>query len=1292
MSSALQCLFHTEELVNYFFSKEYKNDLFNYIKSNSKEIYSVNHENNSTGNSAVNNFTTNNNNIDAKNNNAENDSKNSNNNSLKTNKVNNSNNDYSSNELNIELDACYSSNNRFSKPFSDINKIGNENRLTNANGIEHVKHFQCKLNDIDVNSHNENEISYKNHSEAKFFENDSKQQNTNNSLIKEDDIIVLDIHHSKENKTIEKVDKLLDNQQESNMNIDYEEANYMLKCPVIADKVYNNDLKVDNDNYNNIQNINEINYFKNSSGSEQDKKNNVYSINNKNNPNNNNNKNFNLHSNNDFNNLNTLNNSENKDKLNLSSNNVYPQNKESAEINIQNFDKKTLVEKPSIESFKTLPSIPILFQPNDEKEKQLILFTQNFKDLIQKMWSKSGDVINPKEFRESLICLNSQFNNFSQQDSHELLTFILESLHIKLNRGTIINTPNDSNTSKNNFNFFDQFLTNNNEQQNSLNLNLNKTQSILNWENHVYFNDSVINDYFYGLLLSSLTCKKCGSTNVTYEPFNHLGLSIPNEFHLFIYFIPDFRKALKYNLKTVNGYDNNGYSYSNNENDQHSFDKEKKFGNFDDKYFEEKKIDKENKFDDLINNSDNKAYCNSKKKSFPKAVKMFIKINDNMQFKNIIDTVSERLNYPIGNGLFYSVLDNQLVRVIESDERCGELMQRNFFLFLAETNKEDKIDLNSNKNNSNKFDYPDIALDAIDIDKEKSKEANFIFDNQNNLEKNFPFLVNFNFYSFPNGVFNAKQKANPISYPRITNFSINQNNPFFILFILHDLIEYTELIFNEKSQKENKTELHLNESNRPSSLCSNDSASDNFKSNNQNSCKKKKKVEENNNNNNSNSKNKNSNESNKTNKKKLSNNFNKKEKTNISFLDDLHKNKNFLFCNKAVLLEETNTFFTTENTQEKFKLNSKDNSNISANAEKTSSRIKSSLLITNKTRENINNDKSLNAACINSLHNKYICLFCNSVDNNFFYCDCVNEFIIKNKAFFKADKSAVFISLHKANQHNKNDKNINCKNNDDNILNFSSLDFCKIKKNFFHNFLNYFKENKNAKKKSTEFYCEIILFFQEEAAKHHFRLLNYCKDLTNLPQKETLITLYDLLEYFTAEEKLREEKFFCLNCNEWISRVKRLEINKFPNILIVNFKRFRFDIIQPKGRGTRRALESNLNVHCLNSNFNSNNNFNNFGNLNFGGEKNENKIDFPFDLDLTKFNRYNESIQYELYAVCNHEGKISGGHYKAVCKDFQSDKWFEFDDKIVKQISQNQIVSHKAYILFYRRKKEKIKV
>lgn len=42
---------------------------------------------------------------------------------------------------------------------------------------------------------------------------------------------------------------------------------------------------------------------------------------------------------------------------------------------------------------------------------------------------------------------------------------------------------------------------------------------------------------------------------------------------------------------------------------------------------------------------------------------------------------------------------------------------------------------------------------------------------------------------------------------------------------------------------------------------------------------------------------------------------------------------------------------------------------------------------------------------------------------------------------------------------------------------------------------------------------------------------------------------------------------------------------------------------------------------------------------------------------------------YELYAVMIHSGGAYGGHYYAYIKDFETEKWHEFNDTSVREIS-----------------------
>ena len=56
---------------------------------------------------------------------------------------------------------------------------------------------------------------------------------------------------------------------------------------------------------------------------------------------------------------------------------------------------------------------------------------------------------------------------------------------------------------------------------------------------------------------------------------------------------------------------------------------------------------------------------------------------------------------------------------------------------------------------------------------------------------------------------------------------------------------------------------------------------------------------------------------------------------------------------------------------------------------------------------------------------------------------------------------------------------------------------------------------------------------------------------------------------------------------------------------------------------------------------------------------------------------------YDLYAVCNHSGTLSRGHYTAFCKNPADGRWYNYDDTSVQQLTDDQILTSGAYMLFY---------
>ena len=63
----------------------------------------------------------------------------------------------------------------------------------------------------------------------------------------------------------------------------------------------------------------------------------------------------------------------------------------------------------------------------------------------------------------------------------------------------------------------------------------------------------------------------------------------------------------------------------------------------------------------------------------------------------------------------------------------------------------------------------------------------------------------------------------------------------------------------------------------------------------------------------------------------------------------------------------------------------------------------------------------------------------------------------------------------------------------------------------------------------------------------------------------------------------------------------------------------------------------------------------------------------PSEVDVDKVIKRRGEYVYELYAVLNHSGAISGGHYYAYIKNLESKKWYNFNDSNVSEISEEKV-------------------
>jgi len=173
------------------------------------------------------------------------------------------------------------------------------------------------------------------------------------------------------------------------------------------------------------------------------------------------------------------------------------------------------------------------------------------------------------------------------------------------------------------------------------------------------------------------------------------------------------------------------------------------------------------------------------------------------------------------------------------------------------------------------------------------------------------------------------------------------------------------------------------------------------------------------------------------------------------------------------------------------------------------------------------------------------------------------------------------------------------------------------------------------------------------------KLGNTIKTIENQGQQKARITLYDCLESFSKEERLDEDNmWYCSKCKTHVTASKKMDLFKLPEILIIHLKRFRNKVLSIWS-SPRKITDF---------------------------------VDYPIrGLDLKRHTLAPEDISggylYDLFAVSNHFGGLSGGHYTAACFNPLVNAWICFDDSSVNKAGTNDVVSSSGYVLFYRRVK-----
>ncbi|CAK4198318.1 unnamed protein product [Aphanomyces euteiches] len=168
------------------------------------------------------------------------------------------------------------------------------------------------------------------------------------------------------------------------------------------------------------------------------------------------------------------------------------------------------------------------------------------------------------------------------------------------------------------------------------------------------------------------------------------------------------------------------------------------------------------------------------------------------------------------------------------------------------------------------------------------------------------------------------------------------------------------------------------------------------------------------------------------------------------------------------------------------------------------------------------------------------------------------------------------------------------------------------------------------------------------------------------PAPRTTITLDLCLSNFMKKEEITDDCWKCDSCQATNGGTRQMDIWRAPDVVMIHLKRFHYSMVQHN--------------------------------------KMQELVQFPLEgLDLKPYigapMEDPNSCLYDLYAVVNHTGGLSEGHYTAYCRyDINPPKglhpqvvapshlWLNFDDEIVSEIPPANVVTNAAYVLFYRRR------
>ena len=137
--------------------------------------------------------------------------------------------------------------------------------------------------------------------------------------------------------------------------------------------------------------------------------------------------------------------------------------------------------------------------------------TKAYINFIYNLNNCQKEYYSPEYFKNTIGIIDDRYSGYEQQDTHEFMTFLIDSIHEDLNK--VINKPIINRKESENATYYSQ--------------GLDDKKSTIEWNNFLKRNQSIMIDLFYGQYKATISCTFCHHKSINFSTYLSLQLPIP---------------------------------------------------------------------------------------------------------------------------------------------------------------------------------------------------------------------------------------------------------------------------------------------------------------------------------------------------------------------------------------------------------------------------------------------------------------------------------------------------------------------------------------------------------------------------------------------------------------------------------------------------------------------------------------------------------------------------------------------------------------------------------------------